>query len=109
MRPSADELSENATGSIVTALFPPALGPLGSLNAADKAVLLGYAVGGGLEYALGAGWSVKGGYLHMGFGTNGYNLTGSLQSPAGLAGVITTHVDNKQSFDVARFGVNYHL
>jgi hypothetical protein len=64
---------------------------------------------GGLEYALGAGWSVKGEYLHMGFGTNGYNLTGSLQSPAGLTGVITTHVDVKSSFDIARVGVNYRF
>jgi outer membrane immunogenic protein len=103
------KLSENATGSIVTALFPPALGPLGSLNTTDKAVLLGYAVGGGFEYALEAGWSVKGEYLRMGFGTKGYNLTGSLQSPTGLTGVITTRVDNRQSFDVARIGLNYHF
>lgn len=103
------KVSSSATGSIVTALFPPTLGPLGSMSASDSSVLIGYAVGGGLEYALGAGWSIKGEYLHMGFGTKGYNLTGSLQSPAGLTGVITTHVDIKPSFDVARLGVNYRF
>jgi outer membrane immunogenic protein len=79
------------------------------MNASQSAVLVGYAVGGGLEYALGAGWSVKGEYLHMGFGTNGYNLTGSLQAPAGLTAVITTHVDTKPSFDIACVGVNYRF
>jgi outer membrane immunogenic protein len=104
------KLSVNATGSIATGIFLPiTLGPLGSMNASESTVLIGYAVGGGLEYALGAGWTAKGEYLHMGFGTNGYNLTGSLQSPAGLTGVIATHVDIKQSFDIARVGVNYHF
>jgi outer membrane immunogenic protein len=104
------KLSANATGSIATGAFLPIpLGPLGSMSASDSAVLVGYVVGGGLEYALGAGWSVKGEYLHMGFGRNGYNLTGSLQSPAGLNGVIATHVDLKPSFDIARVGANYHF
>jgi outer membrane immunogenic protein len=103
------KLSAGATGSILTGILPTTFGPLGSMNASESAILVGYAVGGGLEYALGAGWSVKGEYLHMGFGTNGYNLTGSLQSPAGLTGVIATHVDIKPSFDIARVGVNYHF
>lgn len=104
------KLSANATGSIATSAFiPPSLGPLGTMNASESPVLVGYAVGGGLEYALGAGWSVKGEYLHLGFGTNSYNLTGSLQSPAGLTGVIATHVDIKPSFDIARVGANYHF
>ncbi|MDN4983652.1 outer membrane beta-barrel protein [Bradyrhizobium arachidis] len=103
------KVGANATGSIPTSLFPLTYGPLGSMNASDRAVLVGYVVGGGLEYALGAGWSVKGEYLHMGFGTNGYNLTGSLQSPTGLTGVITTHVDIKPSFDIARVGMNYRF
>jgi len=104
------KLNAAATGSIATGVFLPIpLGPLGTMTASDNAVLVGYAVGGGLEYALGSGWSVKGEYLHMGFGTNGYNLTGSLQTPAGQTGVIATHVDIKPSFDVARVGVNYHF
>lgn len=103
------KVGANATGSIVTALVPPALGPLGSMNASDSAVLIGYAVGGGVEYALGAGWSVKGEYLHMGFGTKGYNLTGSLQAPAGVTAAIASHVDIKPSFDIARIGVNYRF
>ncbi|WP_368507618.1 outer membrane protein [Bradyrhizobium lupini] len=103
------KLSASATGSIPTSLFPLTYGPLGSMNASDRAILVGYVVGGGLEYSLGAGWSVKGEYLHMGFGTNGYNLTGSLQSPAGLTGVITSRVDIKSSVDIARVGVNYRF
>lgn len=103
------KVGANVTGSIPTSLFPLTYGPLGSMNASDRALLVGYAVGAGLEYALGAGWAVKGEYLHMGFGTNGYNLTGSLQSPSGFTGVITTHVDVKPSFDIARVGVNYRF
>ena len=103
------KLSANATGSIPTSLFPLTYGPLGYMNASNSAVLVGYAVGGGIEYAVGAGWSFKGEYLHMGFGTNGYNLTGSLQSPAGLTGVIASHVDIKPSFDIARVGMNYRF
>ncbi len=71
------------------------------MNASDSTVLIGYAVGGGLEYALGAGWSFKCEYLHMGFGTHGYNLTGSLQSPGGLTSIVPTYVDIKPSFDIA--------
>jgi outer membrane immunogenic protein len=104
-RPSA-----NATGSIATSVsIPPTLGPPGSMSAFESTVLVGYAVGAGLEYAIAAGWSVKGEYLHMGFGTNGYNLAGSLQSPDGLIGVIATHVDVEPSFDIARVGVNYRF
>lgn len=103
------KLGASASGSIPTSLFPLTYGPLGSMNVSQTTVLVGYAVGGGLEYALGAGWSFKGEYLHMGFGTNGYNLTGSLQSPAGLTGVIATHVDIKPSFDIVRVGVNYRF
>lgn len=103
------KVSTNATGSIVTSIFPPLLGPLGSMNASDDAVLVGYAVGGGLEYALGAGWSVKGEYLHMGFGSKGYNLTGSLQTSAGQTAVISTRVYVKPEFDIARIGVNYRF
>jgi outer membrane immunogenic protein len=48
----------------------------------------------------------QGEYLHMGFGANGSNSTGSLQAPAGLTAVIATQVDLKPSFDIARVGVN---
>ncbi|WP_082884944.1 outer membrane protein [Bradyrhizobium stylosanthis] len=103
------KVSANVAGSIPTSLFPLTYGPLGFMNASERTLLVGYAVGGGLEYSLGAGWSIKGEYLHMGFGTNGYNLSGSLQSPTGFTGVITTHVDIKPSFDIARVGVNYRF
>jgi outer membrane immunogenic protein len=103
------KLSAGATRSILTGIVPTTFGPLGSMNASESTVLVGYAVGGGLEYARGAGWSVKGEYLHLGFGTNSYNLTGYLQSPAGLTGVISTHVDIKPNFDIARAGVNYRF
>jgi outer membrane immunogenic protein len=61
----------------------------------------GYAVGVGLEYAIAPHWSIKGEYLHLGFGSKGYDFN------FGTAG--TTHSDVKLKFDLARFGVNYRF
>jgi outer membrane immunogenic protein len=78
--------------------------------------LAGYAVGGGLEYALGHGWSIKGEYLHLGFGNQSYDLNAPYSStssagglPVVLSGTTGAHVDVKTDFDIARVGVNYRF
>jgi outer membrane immunogenic protein len=79
--------------------------------------LVGYAVGGGMEYALGRGWSIKGEYLHLGFGNQSYDLdapfsesTSALGLPGAIvSGRMTAHADVKTSFDLARIGVNYRF
>jgi outer membrane immunogenic protein len=96
---NAGGLSSSAGGTATT-LAPGSAGN----------TLIGYAVGAGVEYALGGGWSIKGEYLHLGFGSKGYDISQALSGTAGPATVtgtadVTANV--KASFDVARFGVNY--
>lgn len=76
--------------------------PLGSASA-DK-TSTGYAVGGGVEYAINRNWSVKAEYLHLGFGTQTYDFTGTA---FGLP--VSTPFDAKLSFDIARIGANYRF
>lgn len=64
----------------------------------------GYAIGGGVEYAIDRNWSVKAEYLHLGFGTQTYNFTAT----AGGA-TATAFADAKLSFDIARLGLNYRF
>jgi outer membrane immunogenic protein len=74
--------------------------------------LTGYAVGAGLEYALGGGWSIKGEYLHLGFGNQSYDLTAPYSAPGPglvISGNTTAHADVKTDFDIARVGVNYRF
>jgi outer membrane immunogenic protein len=84
----------------------------GSSSDSMTKTLTGYAVGAGLEYALGGGWSIKGEYLHLGFGSQSYDFTtpvsGSLPG-LGVSGTTAVHADVKTDFDVARVGVNYRF
>ena len=72
--------------------------------------LTGWAVGGGMEYALTASWFVRGEYLHYDLGSMGYAAT-QLASTVGVGGVpfTTLNVASSTNFkgDIARFGVNY--
>ncbi|HEY6833075.1 MAG TPA: outer membrane protein [Pseudolabrys sp.] len=77
-----------------------AAGGLFASASADK-TSTGYAIGGGLEYAIDRNWSVKGEYLHLGFGSQTYDFT-----PAGGPAF---SVGSKLSFDIARLGVNYRF
>ena len=72
---------------------------------------IGWALGGGMEYALSNAWSVKAEYLHVDLGRNTRTFT-TLAAPAngsGYAGgnAITVRKDNK--FDIVRAGVNYRF
>jgi outer membrane immunogenic protein len=87
-----------------------------SISSASDSIsktLTGYAVGAGLEYALGGGWSIKGEYLHLGFGNQSFDSTtpfsGSLAPGITASGTTAVHADVKTDFDIARVGVNYRF
>jgi outer membrane immunogenic protein len=64
----------------------------------------GWAVGGGLEYAVTRNWSVKGEFLHVDLGS--VNFAGTIAPPA--AG-FTNPGSVRLKIDMARAGINYHL
>lgn len=64
--------------------------------------MLGYAVGGGLEWAIAnSAWSLKAEYLHVDFGSERYAF-----SFAGTGGDTATS-DGDVTLDIARVGVNF--
>ena len=72
---------------------------------------VGYALGGGLEYALSPNWSVKAEYLYVSLDGRGNSQllegTGPDFGPApGNIGTITAH-NSQNSFSVVRVGLNY--
>ena len=83
------------TSTTVTALstfFFPTQTTFSSFVTTQDRILLGYAIGGGAEYAFHRNWSVKGEYLYVDLGE---------------AGIGTQSV--KFNTSVARFGVNYRF
>jgi outer membrane immunogenic protein len=77
--------------------------------ASMSATKTGWTVGGGVEYALLNGWSLKGEYLHLDFGTEGittHNLLDSGTFP--VPGQPFTHTV-KLTSDIARVGLNYNF
>jgi outer membrane immunogenic protein len=79
---------------------------------------VGYALGGGLEYAFSNAWSLKAEYLHVSLGDNSRTFT-TLTSAAGpapapaagstMAAGHTITIRDSNKFDVIRAGVNYRF
>jgi outer membrane immunogenic protein len=65
---------------------------------------IGYAVGGGLEYALTDHWTVKGEYLYANLGRRNVTLTDPV-TPGGAGYSFTAKIG--ESVNIARAGVNY--
>jgi outer membrane immunogenic protein len=59
----------------------------------------GWAVGGGVEYALYGSWTVRAEYLHVGFPSRSASAT--------VAGPNTYTFAFKDSLDIGRVGINY--
>jgi outer membrane immunogenic protein len=74
----------------------------GTGNGTGSATKVGWALGGGLEWALNNNWSVKGEYLYVAFSK--VSATGTITSP-GYSQGISTSADLTAS--IARLGVNY--
>ncbi len=67
---------------------------------------LGYAIGGGVEYAFTNNWSLKAEYLYMNFGSWSYASALAAPAAAATAGYAwTTNVSAREH--VARVGINY--
>ncbi len=65
----------------------------------------GYAIGGGVEYALMSDWSIKVEYLRYELGSQGGMQTSLTDPPIGYQYKNSTSVN----FDTIKFGVNYHF
>jgi outer membrane immunogenic protein len=65
----------------------------------------GYTVGGGIEYALGYGWSVKGEFLYADFGT----YTTFTSPPFAAAALQNAPHDVKVKDYIWRAGMNYRF
>ena len=78
-------------------------------DASQSKTLVGYAVGVGGEYALDKNWSIRGEYLHMGFGGQDYDLNSNLNIGTLGSFAVTGHERVKSDYDIARVGVNYRF
>jgi outer membrane immunogenic protein len=93
----------------VTGSFSDNSPPIGAIeNAAVTKDKLGFAVGGGVEWALNRNWSLKGEYLFVGFG----KVTASgfiTQTRTGVAYSQAISTTSDLSAHVARVGINYRF
>jgi outer membrane immunogenic protein len=77
----------------------------GTESSTASATKAGYAIGGGLEYALMNHWSVKAEYLYLNFGN--VNTTGAVAFPANpVSSNVFANSANLHA-NIARLGVNY--
>ncbi len=76
----------------------------GNITASASHTLTGYAVGGGLEYAITNNWTIRGEYLHLGFDDHTYDL---LVTAPGVSVTLPAAFKAKTDFDIARLAVNY--
>jgi outer membrane immunogenic protein len=81
-----------------------ATGVGGNITGSASHTLTGYAVGGGLDYAITNNWTIRGEYLHLGFDDNTYNL---LVTAPGVSVTLPAALKAKSDFDIARLAVNY--
>jgi outer membrane immunogenic protein len=82
----------------------------GLLNATGKKIIVGLAVGGGLEYALSENWSIKGEYLYLGIDRT-VSACGVQTNPIVPASFGATFCSDTTVHGVhtAKFGVNYRF
>ncbi len=66
--------------------------------------LAGWAIGGGIEYALTNNWTIRAEYLHADFGTTNFSTFNPGTSHPGQQLI---HTIGDTTFDIARVGINY--
>jgi outer membrane immunogenic protein len=70
-------------------------------------IATGWTAGGGLEYALGRNWTVKGEYLYVHLGNDGFAAPAINTTAPATSGVNVSYSDT--TFNLVRIGANYHF
>jgi outer membrane immunogenic protein len=76
----------------------------GNVAGSASDTLTGYAVGGGLEYAITNNWTIRGEYLYLGFDDHAYNV---LVTAPGVSVTLPAALSAKTDLNIARLAVNY--
>jgi outer membrane immunogenic protein len=81
--------------------------PNGAEASSFSSMKTGFAVGGGVEKAIGPNWTVKAEYLHVGFGK--VTGTGTLTGADGFFNIVSQSMTHSYDLkaDIVRLGVNY--
>ncbi len=98
-------------GDLAVTYIPPA-GVGGTSYASTDETHVGWALGGGVEWALGQHWSLKAEYLHMDLGEQEYLFKGHCYCKDQNGNFIPFNTDSFRSdltLDTVRVGVNYKL
>ncbi len=74
-------------------------------DASESKIAMGYAAGGGFEYAFGPEWSLKGEYLYIDLGKS----AATASSGGTHGGQSSAVIDARDAFSVVRAGLNYHV
>jgi outer membrane immunogenic protein len=77
-----------------------------TVNTGSTGFKSGWTVGGGVEWSFAPKWSLKGEYLHYDLGTT--TVSGVCGGACGFPGDVQPF-GIKNTGDLVRFGVNYHL
>lgn len=85
-------------GTTVSSGFAPLTPPV---SGEDEAFMLGYAVGGGVEYAFSENWSVKAEYIYADLGEEDFTID--------VTDTLTTDSTADIEMHIARVGVNYRF
>jgi outer membrane immunogenic protein len=68
---------------------------------------VGYTVGGGIEHAISAGWSLKAEYQYIDLGTQHYTAPLLFTAGGGAATVFAENTDTRTDFHTVRIGLNW--
>jgi outer membrane immunogenic protein len=95
------------TSSFKDNLAPGAFVPGASMSASDTEVKAGWTIGGGVEWALGGNWTVRGEYLYLDFGSA--SASGVITNASFPGGTNPIAVSEDLTSHIARAGVNYRF
>jgi len=95
------------TGGLAYADIRRGVGQLGVVSFQETIWRIGFAIGGGVEYAFDSHWSVKAEFLYIDYGTGSVTIAAS--GPLGAAPLGPVTLSTHWTDDVARGGINYRF
>jgi outer membrane immunogenic protein len=95
------------TSSFRDNLAPGAFVPGASMFASDTEVKAGWTIGGGLEWAFSGGWTLRGEYLYVDFGS--VDASGVITNVSFPGGSNPLRTSEDLSAHIARAGINYRF